>query len=132
VADGQRLAFFLQPYQSYDVRLRPRGGLLANFDTAPRRVTLFPGNVARLDWKFRPLFIMFGRAVGLDGKPLVRTEISGGHGLGQSDENGYFQIETSNGDELKFSGGGGSPCMIAVGQARPDNGYFRAGDVLCR
>ena len=132
VANGERAALFLQPYQRYEVRLRPQGGLIASFDTAPKRVTLFPGSVARLDWTFKPLFILFGRAVDPRGRPVADAEISWPDGIGRTDPDGYFQIETSGGSKLQLSARNGSSCAVAVGTARPSNGYHSVGDVTCR
>jgi hypothetical protein len=132
VANGERAALFLQPYQRYEVRLRPRGGLIANFDTAPRQVTLYPGSVARLDWRFKPLFILFGRAIDAGGRPLADAEISWPDGIGRTDSEGYFQIETSGGSELRLNGRDGRSCTVTIGTARPSNGYYPAGELTCR
>lgn len=132
VADDGRLVLFLQPYQAYEVRIRSRDSQIAGFDTAPRSVTLYPGNVAALDWKVTPLFILFGRAVAVDGNPMANADIRGSHGVARSDGDGYFQIETNREDQLRLSRKTGSVCTIAVGAAQPINGFVSAGDQMCR
>ena len=132
VADGGRLVLFLQPYQAYDVRVRSRGSQISGFDATPRTVTLFPGNVAELDWQVTPLFILFGRAVAVDGKPVAYADISGSHGVARTDGDGYFQIETNREDELRLSRKTGSICTIPVDAARPVDGFYSAGDQICR
>lgn len=131
VEKGGRLLVFLQPYQSYEVRVRPRDSAIADFDAAPRTVTLYPGNVAELDWKATPLFILFGKAIAVDGSPLAHADVSGSHGIARTDEGGYFQIETKRDDQLRLSNKGSS-CAIAVGAAQPINGFVSAGDQMCR
>ena len=114
------------------MRLRPRGGLIASFDTAPREITLYPGSVSGLEWRFKPLFILFGRAIDADGEPLADAAIDWPGGIGRTDREGYFQIETAGGHELRVSSPGGRTCAAVIPEARPVDGYFSAGDVMCR
>lgn len=132
VEAGERLVLFLQPYRNYDVRLRPLGAQVASFDTAPRTVTLFPGNVAMVDWNITPLFVLFGRAVGADGKPIPNADVTGPHGIGRTDGDGYFQIEANGKDELRLTRAGDSICTMGIAPAKPVGGLVSAGDVMCR
>ncbi|HYC94602.1 MAG TPA: CS1-pili formation C-terminal domain-containing protein [Sphingomicrobium sp.] len=132
IAGGRQLLLFLPPYRSYEVRIRPTGGQVAAFDTAPKTVTLYPGNVSRVGWTVTPLFILFGRAVGPDGKPLAHADVSGSNGIGRTDADGYFQIETRSGDRLEMTGEDGNSCSVAIGAARATDGLVSAGDLLCR
>lgn len=128
---GQKL-IFLRPYEMYDVRLRPVGGQIAGFDSSARAVTLYPGNVSRLDWEITPLFILFGRAVDAQGTPLADADLSGLHGIGRTDGQGYFQIEASSKDELRMSGHQAAACTISIPSAQPVDGLVSAGDMMCR
>lgn len=132
VTSGDRLMLFLKPYQAYNVRLRPRGAGIAAFDAAPRKVTLYPGNVSRLDWDITPLFILFGRAMDVDGKPLTDADISGAHGISRTDAEGYFQVETNGTDQLRIANRGGAGCVMVVPATHPVNGLVSGGDVICR
>lgn len=132
ISSGDRTMLFLKPYQVYDVRLRPRGAGISAFDAGPRKVTLYPGNVARLHWDVTPLFILFGRALGADGRPLVHADVSGKHGIGRTDGEGYFQIETNGKDQLRLAGRDGRGCQMAVPAAQPAGGLVSAGDLICR
>ena len=123
---------FLQPYRSYDIRLRPLGSQAASFDTGAKTVTLFPGSVASLHWDVTPLFVLFGKAVDKNGRPIANADIKGGFGVGQSDDEGYFQIETRSGDVLKFAENSSPVCKVEVGAARQHDGYVSAGEVQCR
>ena len=131
VAGNGRAMIFLQPYRSYDIRLRPIGAQAASFDTAGRKVTLYPGSVAALRWDITPLFILFGRAVDDGGSPVAHADVKGSFGVGQSDGNGYFQIETRSGDVLRFVGRAGPECKVEIGKARQRDGYVAAGEVQC-
>jgi Mat/Ecp fimbriae outer membrane usher protein len=132
IAGGQRLVLFLQPYKVYEVRLRPRGEQIANFDRSPKKVALYPGNVSKLDWDVTPLFVLFGRAIGTGGKPVADADISGSHGIGRTDGDGYFQIETNRDDELRLTSRTGTSCNMAVRSAEPVGGLVSVGDMMCR
>lgn len=132
VTDGGRLVLFLQPYQAYDIRVRSRDSQISGYDATPRTVTLYPGNVAKLDWKVTPLFIFFGRAVAVNGTSVANADIRGSHGVGRTDGDGYFQIETNREDQLQLSRRTGPNCTIAVGAARAIDGFVSAGDQMCR
>jgi len=132
VEEGKRLLLFLQPFETYDVRLRPRGPQIASFDTAPKAVTLYPGNVSELEWKVTRLFILFGRAVGADGKAIGDADIVAPHGIGRTDREGYFQIEANSKDELQLNRGTEMNCTMKIGPATPADGLVSAGDMMCR
>jgi hypothetical protein len=132
IAAGDRMMLFLKPYQLYEVRLRSSGAAIAAFDAAPRRVTLYPGNVSRLNWDVTPLFILFGRAMDRAGSPLVHADISGAHGIGRTDAEGYFQVETNGRDQLRIASREDSGCVVSVPAAQPVNGLVSGGDMICR
>lgn len=132
VEAGERRVLFLQPYRSYEVRLKPRGDQVASFDTAPRSVTLFPGNVAQVEWNITPLFVLFGRVLDASGLPIANADVTGAHGIGRTDGQGYFQIETNSDDELRLNRSGGTSCIIEAATARPVGGLVSGGDMKCR
>jgi len=132
LGNGERIALFLEPYKMYDVRLRPRGNGISSFDAASKSVTLYPGNVAAIEWNVTPLVILFGRAVGRDGKAIGNADIIGAHGIGRTDAQGYFQIETNRDEKLRLSRGGQPSCEMMVGALKAVQGLASAGDVTCR
>ena len=131
VTTGGRALVFLQPYENYDVRLRPRDAQIASFDTAPRSVTLYRGNVAELDWDVTPLIILFGRAIGTDRQPIALADVTGGFGVSRTDKDGYFQIEAGHKDALRLGSEAEPLCRIALTDLRQRNGFVSAGDLLC-
>jgi hypothetical protein len=132
ISGGKKLTLFLEPYKVYDVRLRPRGDGIASFDTTPKSVTLYPGNVSEVDWNVTPLFVLFGRAVADNGKPIGNADIAGPHGIGRTDGDGYFQIEANRNDELRLTEASGAACTIAIAPERSTQGLISAGDMKCR
>jgi hypothetical protein len=95
-------------------------------------VTLYPGSVAALHWDVTPLFVLFGQAVDGLGRPVANAEIKGAFGIGRSDGEGYFQIETRSGDVLGFEPASAPACAVTVGKARQRDGYVSGGKVQCR
>jgi hypothetical protein len=132
VADGGHLVLFVEPYRQYAVRLRPLGEQIASFDTGSRFLTVYPGNVSRLDWNITSLFILFGRALAEDGRPVANADIVGPHGIGRTDGDGYFQVEADGGDVLRLSQAAGQDCMLRIAPAKPAGGLVSAGDMRCQ
>lgn len=129
---GQQTLLFLKAYEIYDIRLRPVGEQIAALDGSARSIALYPGNVSRLDWEVTPLFILFGRAIGVTGTPIANADVTGTHGIGRTDGHGYFQIESNSGDKLQIASGKRPACTIPVPSARPVDGLVSAGDMMCR
>lgn len=128
---GEPLVVYLDPYREYQVQARPHKADLLSADFNPRQVAAFPGSVSHVNWDVKRLSIAFGRLVGQDGKPVGNAQIRGAHGVAESDENGYFQIETSLPEKFEVQHGASS-CLISppVGKATQD--LMKWGDVLCR
>lgn len=112
VRSGGSLAVALTPYRQYNVRIRPIGAGLLHYDGSARRIGLYPGNVARLDWTVRRLVAMFGQLRFPDGSPVANANIHGDGGIGQSDGQGLFQIEAADGAEMTVVLADGRSCKV--------------------
>lgn len=131
VRSGDRLPIFVQPYHAYSVRLRPVGAQSIWYDSAVRTFSLYPGNVRHLSWHVEHLQTIFGRAVGPDGEPLANALITARRGLGQSNAEGYFQIDTSAEDVLLFHSANEADCKVNVPQTNQRLDYASVGRVVC-
>jgi hypothetical protein len=129
---GERLPIFLQPYRAYSVRLRPLNGASVWYDSAEREFTLYPGNVQHVSWRVEHLLTIFGRAVRPSGQPVANAMITSHRGLGQSNSDGYFEIETSTNDVLTFDGSEGLSCKVRIGELGNKLDYAPIGRVLCQ
>lgn len=132
VTTGERLPIFLQPYRRYKLRLRPVHAPSVWFETATREVTLYPGNVQRVEWNVERLVTVFGRARHVNGAPVSDARVTSRRGIGQSDADGYFQIETTRNETLSFSQSVGIGCSVNVGSLDLRNDFVRLGEVICR
>lgn len=127
---GSSLPVFLQPYRAYKVRLQPIDAPPMSFDSADREVVLYPGNVRQVRWAVEDLFTVFGQAIGSDGKPVADARVESRRSIGQTDSDGYFQIDVGRSDSLVVTPGGGT-CRIALAGAKPRNSYASLGKVKC-
>lgn len=127
-----RLPIFLQPYRAYRVRIVPVASGPMNFDSAERKVVLYPGNVQPMRWKAKRLFTIFGKALRVNGTPIAGATVESGQGIGETDANGYFQIDVAGAGQLAFSGPDGVRCGASVPELAPKDGYAALGEVICR
>lgn len=131
VTQGDRLPIFLQPYHLYKVRLRPIGGPDVWYDSVTRDITLYPGMVQHLSWHVERLATLFGRAVRRDGTPIANASIQARRGVGETDDNGYFQVDSSSGDTLVFTAADGTSCRAQVGDLKAGASYIPMGKMIC-
>lgn len=126
------VAVAVPAYRQYEVRVRQTGGDLLHYDGSVRKVGLYPGNVARLSWKASKVIAMFGRLLLDSGEPVKLASVSNPAGIGETDENGYFQIEAESGSPLEVALPGGRSCRVDLPQLQPQDGYAPLGTLICR
>jgi outer membrane usher protein FimD/PapC len=132
IGSGERLPIFLEAYRSYVVRLRAVSGSPVDFDSKERRVTLYPGNVEQVRWKAEPLVTLFGQAVSPEGAPIADAGIAASRGIGQTDANGYFQVDAAADGMLELRYGKNRTCKIPLAGLTLRDDYVRLGRVVCQ
>lgn len=90
---GSRNLITIQPFQTYEVEILPRGEGFVSYEQKRETVTLYPGNVASLSWDVSPVNVVFGRLLDQVGEPVRNAVIRGAAGLAMTDDYGYFQAE---------------------------------------
>ncbi|MBV1916577.1 MAG: TcfC E-set like domain-containing protein [Sphingomonadaceae bacterium] len=131
VRAGTKLAVALTPYRQYDVRIRPIGTSLVHYDGSVRRVGLYPGNVAQLDWTAQMATAMFGQIVFENGRPVEYASISAPGAIGATNKDGYFQIETTEKSVLQVKLADGRLCRIPLPSVASGNAYAPLGTLTC-
>ena len=132
VSAGDRLPIFLPPYHAYSVRLRPTHAQSVWFDEGARTFVLYPGNVQHVLWHAEKLLTLFGRAVREDGTVVADASVKSSRAIGESDAQGYFQIQAADHDRISLQTSAGETCTIDVDDSSSDRDYAALGRVLCR
>jgi hypothetical protein len=132
VSNGGRLPIFLQPYRHYKVRLRPVGGASVWYDSMTRDVTLYPGTVQHLSWHVDHVTSVFGQAVRPSGAPLANAMVQTKRGVGESDGQGYFQVDAGSGDSLLFTAADGASCHVHLGEIARRGAFASLGRIVCQ
>ncbi|MGX7953483.1 TcfC E-set like domain-containing protein [Tsuneonella sp. HG249] len=131
VAGEGLLKLALPAYRQYDLRIRSVGGSLVSYDSASRRVVLYPGSVTKLDWTTTPVSILFGQLLTPEGQPVAHASITGDAAWAETDDNGYFQIETSLGSDLTVATAGGATFPLSIPLIDATEKVVRLGAVSC-
>jgi hypothetical protein len=131
IKGAQPFTLALPAYRAYDVRIRPTGKDLLSYDSSPRTVSLYPGTVAKMDWKVAPVTIKLGQLIAPDGTPIANASITGKGIWSETDDKGYFQIEVPDGIQLTVTTreGRSFAAILPVGQAR--DGIARLEPIVC-
>ena len=133
VPAGSTVPIFLSPYRSYEIGIAPAttDQPLASVQASVRQVTLYPGNVQTLRWSVEPITVVFGRALDAEGKPIANAVVEGAVGTGETDANGFFQVEINKQKSIKIKQVDGKTCNITLPELKPVEGLARAGPLRC-
>ncbi|HEU4651416.1 MAG TPA: CS1-pili formation C-terminal domain-containing protein, partial [Croceibacterium sp.] len=131
ILGGAAFSYALPPYRAYDVRIRSTGEGLLAYDSGARRIGLYPGTVARLDWHASPVTIRFGRLVDPEGHPVPGASITGQGVWSQTDDNGYFQIEAADDVELTATTRDGRIYAVTLPTGARGEDIAQVGNVEC-
>jgi hypothetical protein len=129
---GGQLALALNAYRQYKVRVRQLDDARTQFDASSHVVSLYPGNVVNLAWQVRPVVAMFGQIIGYDGQPIGNAHISSTGSVGETDDNGFFEIETFAHATLKIDGPGGRSCKITLPKVDLNIPLVKLGKLYCQ
>ena len=132
LASGEKRTVALAPYDRYEVRMRPISARSQSYDARTREVSLFPGSVASVEWRVRPLAAIFGRLLLPGGEPAANAYLTAGEAIGQTDAEGYFQIEAVAMSEVFARRADGATCSAMLPEASPREEYTNAGILLCQ
>ena len=128
---GQRLSLFVPGYRTYHVRLVPRDAAAVDVDSAPRDVTLYPGNVQPLDWTIASYMTLVAQAVSSDGAPIADALVQSAKSVGETDSSGFFQLDVRSGDAVTIVRGG-STCEVALPRLAVHKEFASVGTVTCQ
>jgi len=125
---GEEQVLYLTPFHTYTIRLAPATNGLVDYDGSGHKVTLYPGNVVKLEWQANKFYVVAGRVVTPDGKALAGGVLREGHAQVATDETGRVQAEISGPHTLTFATADGGDCQVHL----PDNVTANNGVLLYR
>ncbi|MDY6943403.1 MAG: TcfC E-set like domain-containing protein [Pseudomonadota bacterium] len=114
VATDSRIPVFVEPYETYRVRLRQRDVSLVDYDTTEYEVTVYPGTVKSVSFEANQLQVVVGQAVRSNGQTVGLARIRGAVGYAASESNGFFQAEVAGAKTLRFEPLDGEPCEVSL------------------
>ncbi|OED44642.1 hypothetical protein AB833_01260 [Chromatiales bacterium (ex Bugula neritina AB1)] len=83
----------LSPYKSYNIRLRADTPRFIGYSEKTENITLYPGNVVKLDWVANEILIAYGQIIDSEGNPIANATVDGALGSVRTDDSGIFQAE---------------------------------------
>lgn len=131
VKPGGQFSMHLTPYRTYEIRLIPVDAAAISLDADAQTVTLYPGSAKLLRWNARTFFTAFGQAVAEDGRPIANAMVRAPHSVGETDEDGYFQVDTANGEVLTFTRAASS-CSVKLAGLTARHDFVSLGKTVCR
>jgi outer membrane usher protein FimD/PapC len=131
VTAGRIVAVGVNSYQSYDITIRPvEGGELVDYEPTVQRITFFPGNVVRKSWDAAKVFILLGRLLDEQGKPIAHQHIRGTREYTVTEDDGSFQAEITGSDKL-FVKSKYYDCELKLEFTEMPQYFIEVGDVRC-
>jgi outer membrane usher protein FimD/PapC len=135
---GSVTPIHLRPWETYQVRLRPVGSAMVAWENREEQITLYPGNVVRLQWDLAEILVLLGRLVDAGGEPFGNARLEGAYGFAMAEESGHFQAEVLRPPEggpieLEAVRRDGRLCRVRVALEGLEmrQGIARAGTLRC-
>jgi len=123
----------LQPFESYAVKLVPRGVLSNGIGSRVYEFTLFPGNVQRIVVRAESRVLLIAALVDAEGEPLGSAVVEDGDDLFVTAADGLLQAELPVGRSFTVKPLRGGDCVITVPAVDPGVEVHVVEDpLLCR
>jgi len=129
---GGRTVLPLDAFQTYSIKIRSRSNDLLSFDEAPRKVTLYPGNVQTISYDVQPITVLITRILLADDTPASRVRIQNAIGYAVTDEDGWIQAEISGNAPLNITKSGNPVCTINLPELEIKQGIAFVDSIRCK
>jgi hypothetical protein len=73
----------------------------------------------------------FGQVIERDGNPIGSALLTGAHGYGGSDRDGFFQIDIAGAEAISLRRADGSTCTLKLAPPSDMTAVYDAGKVEC-
>ncbi len=126
---GGSQVVYLSPFQTYSVQLKPEGDGMFDYDGNVRKVTLYPGNVARMEWNVNRYYVIAAKIVDANGAALANAKLQNSKAGITTDEKGNLQAELAGKHDIEFRSGD-IICKVKLPDTADDNGIIIYPDAL--
>lgn len=114
------------------VGMLPAPGASLSGSSPNRAATLFPGTVAIVANDFVQVSAAFGQLVDANSIPIANAVLTGAHGVGESDTDGYFQLDFAARETISVRRADGTNCSFELAAVTRDTALVDAGRSICR
>jgi len=121
----------LNVVETYTVELVSRGATLVEIENPVRKVTLYPGNVAALNWDVSKLHVLFGRLLDDRGEPVANAVLRGASGLAMTNSRGHFQAEVRSSTRSLSAETREYRCPFTLPEYEVTGGLGKVGTLSC-
>ena len=103
----------VSPYMPHEISIVQTGQGIYKYDTAPKEVNLYEGNVQALNWTLAKQYILFAQVVDAHKHSLGNLLLEGVGEFNQTGQDGYFQANiTDNTKTLNFRSIQNKTCAV--------------------
>ncbi|PCI39865.1 MAG: hypothetical protein COB50_00540 [Thiotrichales bacterium] len=124
----------LPSFKTHKISIRSTSNKLFDFLHTNKIVTLYKGNVQHISWTAVRKYVVIGRVVTSDAKPLIHAIVRGGIIPEFTDEQGYIQTEVESKTRTLQVIQDKKKCIITLPkqQTKSVKNFEYLGDLLCK
>lgn len=122
----------IRSYALYDVGIQPSTPDDLAYDQSTERLVAYPGNVLNIRRSIQPVLIVVGRLVDAQGSAKSGLTLRASEVLGQTDSDGFFQIDVAIGQTVRATVSGNEICAFSIpSDVEPTAPYIDLGETVC-
>jgi len=111
---GKSRFIALQPYETYNIILSPRGETLVDFENKAKVVTLYPGNIENLAWDIKQVRVVIMQVLDVAEQPVTNARLIDFKDYAKTDDLGWIQLRLQQSGQLKFIDQSGNECSVDI------------------
>jgi Mat/Ecp fimbriae outer membrane usher protein len=122
----------LEPYKRYKVVMMPASVIPYSYDKKPRYVTLYPGNIQRMNWAIKKNFYLLTQVFYPNGAVVRSASVAGSKAFNIIDSSGEMQAELDSSIRvLRVKPRSGPPCRIYLPNLDADQEFVILKSIIC-
>ena len=122
----------IQSYALYDIGIQPSTPDDLAYDQSTERLIAYPGNVLNIKRTVQPVLIVVGRLVDREGLAISGLALRTTEDLGQTDPDGFYQIDVAIGQLVRAIQHGSEICAFTISSdVEPAAPYLDLGETVC-